>query len=194
MKTGRSSTESPSRTALPATTIPGSLSSTSRSPGQACKWDTKRRQCYWVQMAREVFSTVRSCRDSIWIRRRELRRQKLMQLVIAVGPLDRNAVNLLCSLKKTAQKSALTLARAERLISMKRCPPLLNSIETTETAVFLDYCAYAYLTGPYIINDSKKQLTASFIHPVRLLFSFQHYPSTAYHARKTGRLSGLVRN
>lgn len=156
-------------------------------PGGTRMYYTLRREYYWPQVASDVFSTVRNCRDCIRLRGTHFKHQKLMKLFFANGPLEFVAMDLFGPLKKTARGNTSILFITDRFTKMTRCIPLRNTTAATVAAAFLEYWVYAYGAAQYILTDNGKQFVAKFFDSVCGILGSKQYFTSAYHPRTDGQ-------
>lgn len=89
--------------------------------------------------ASNVISTIRNLRDCNRLQKTHIKHQKLIKVILAAGPLQLFAMDLLGSLKKTARGNAFTLVITDQFSRTTTYIMLPNTKSYAVTAAFLQY-------------------------------------------------------
>lgn len=157
------------------------------SQGGPLMYCTLKREYCWAQMAGDVLSTVRGFLACTWLRRTNIRHQKLKKLFLAAGPLEFVAKDVIGPMEESAPKNTFNLAITDRCTDAERFIPLWNTKAAIVAAARLDYAFYAYGSSRYIFTDNGKHLVVRLSDSMCGTLSAKNYLTTAYHSETNGQ-------
>lgn len=147
--------------------------------GQRRMYDTLRQTTYWTHMAADVDYIVKNCRCCVRNTLRYSHRPNLRR-ILASGPLELIAVDIIGPFLKTVQGSHYALVSTHRYSKLTQAVPTSRTTVTHVVTVLVYHWLIPYSISPYLLTDNGVRFVSESFATVCALIGVEHLTSKAH--------------